>query len=183
MSHLINHLILTVLTLSPWQYLLKLAIAVTGRTFDLLSTWYLTPTLEGELNPIAKRAGWKRLILLNIVICVIFAFWFNPLIMLFVMSILAAAHNLNQFWIMPITRESKEPETFKELGEKANSKIVYLSHTPYEISIGVIGAIIIYFAGLDISKTLSWIGFALIFHAFAVMFYLRLNQKKVDRNM
>ena len=178
MSNLINHLVVTVLTLSPWQYSINLAIAVLGRTLDLLTTWYVSPTLKFELNPIAKRAGWKRFILLNIVICVIFALWFNALLMLFVMSILAAANNLNQFWIMHITRKSKEPETFKELGKKANPKIAYISHISYEIAIGVIGAIIIYLVDLDISKTMSWIGFALISHAFFVMFYLRLNQKR-----
>ncbi|MFC1787272.1 hypothetical protein ACFLY8_04505 [Halobacteriota archaeon] len=178
MSHLINDLIVTILAFLTSQYLINFAIALTGRALDLLTTWYVTPTLELELNPIAKRAGWKRWIFMNFVLCAIFAFWFNPSIMLFVMGILAASQNLNQFWIMHITRDSKEPETFKELGKKANSKIVYLSRISYEISIGVIGVIIICFGGLDISKTMSWIGFALISHAFAVMFYLRLNQKR-----
>ncbi|MDD2778490.1 MAG: hypothetical protein PHS47_03385 [Methanocellales archaeon] len=178
MAHLINHLIATVLTLSPWQYLINIAIAVTGRTLDLLSTWYLTPTLEWELNPIAKRAGWKRWISLNLVLCAMFAFWLNPSIMLFVMGILAASHNLNQFWLAHMARHSKEWKTYGELVEKVNPRIAYISRIPYEIAIGVIGLIIICLVGLDISKTMSWIGFALVSHAFAVIFYLRLNQKR-----
>ncbi len=178
MSHLVNHLILTVLAFSTSQYLINFAIALTGRILDLLITWYVTPTLELELNPIAKRAGWKRWTLLNILICVTFAFWFNTSLMLFIMGILAASYNINQIGIVHITRDSKEPETFRELMEKVNPKIAYLSRISYDIAIGFIGAIIICLVGLDISKTLSWIGLALIFHSFAVMFYLRLNKKK-----
>ena len=178
MFHRTNHLILTILALSPWQYLINFSIALTGRTLDLLTTRYVTPTLKLELNPIAKRAGWKRFILLNMGICAIFAFWFNTSLMLFIMGILAASHNLNQFWIMHSNRESKEPETFKELVEKVNPKILYLSHISYDIAIGVIGAILICLSGLDTSKPIFWIGLALISHAFAVMFYLRLNQKR-----
>lgn len=178
MSHLINHLIAIILTLSPLQYLINLAIAVTGRTLDLLSTWYLTPTLECELNPIAKRVGWKRWISLNLVLCAMFAFWLNPSIMLFVMGILAASHNLNQFWLAHMPRHSKEWKTYGALAEKVNPEIAYISRIPYEIAMGVIGVIIIGLVGLDVSKTMSWIGFALIGHAFAVIFYLCLNQKR-----
>lgn len=181
MSHLINYFIVTFLNLSPWQYLINLAIALTGRTFDLLSTWYLTPTLEWELNPINKRAGWKRLIFLNILLCAIFAFWLNPTIMLFFMGILAASHNVNQFWLAHMTRYSKEWKNYGALVEKVNPRIAYISRISYEIAIGVIGAVIIYLVSLDISKTMFWIGLALISHAFAVMFYLRLNQKRQKR--
>ena len=94
------------------------------------------------------------------------------------MGILAASHNINQFWLAHMTRYSKELKTYRALVEKVNPRIAYISRISYEISIGVIGAIIICFVGLDISKTMSWIGFALMGHAFAVMFYLRLNQKR-----
>lgn len=178
MSHLINDLIVTILAFLTSQYLINFTIALTGRTSDLLTTWYVSPTLKLELNPIAKRAGWKLWISLNLVLCAIFAFWFNPSIMLFVMGILAASHNINQFWLAQMTRYSKEWKTYRSLMEKVNPRIAYISRIPYEISIAVIGAIIIYLAGLDTSKTIFWIGFALISHAFAVMFYLRLNQKR-----
>ena len=182
MLHLMNHLIVTVLTLSPWRYLVNLAIAVTGRALDILSTLYVTPTLEEELNPIVKRTGWKWWILLNIVVCAIFAFWFNPSLMLSVMGVLAASHNINQLWVVHMTKGQKELKTYRELEEKVNPKIACISDISYEVAICLIGGvIIIYLVGLDLSKTLSWIGFALIGHAFALGFYLHLKSKNVDK--
>ncbi|NYT00126.1 MAG: hypothetical protein GKB99_00155 [Methanocellales archaeon] len=168
MSHWINYFIVTILAFPTSQYLINFAIALTGRTLDLSTTRYVTPTLKLELNPIAKRVGWRWFILLNIVICIIFAFWFNTSLMLFVMGILAAAHNLNQSLIVDITRDSKEPEIFKELVKKANSKILCLSQISYDMAIGIVGAIIICLVGLDISKPIFWIGLALISYSFTV---------------
>ena len=38
-----------------------------GRSLDLFSTWYCTPNFDIELNSWMKRAGWKKVILINIV--------------------------------------------------------------------------------------------------------------------
>ncbi|MDD2666864.1 MAG: hypothetical protein PHD13_07600 [Methanocellales archaeon] len=75
-----------------------------------------------------------------------------------------------------MARHSKELKAYGALVEKVNP--THINRIPYEIATGVIGVILICLVGLDISKTMSWIGFALISHAFAVIFYLRLNQKR-----
>ena len=38
-----------------------------GRSLDLFSTWYCSPNFDIELNSWMKRAGWKKVILINIV--------------------------------------------------------------------------------------------------------------------
>jgi len=160
-------------------YWVNLAIIALGRSLDLLTTWYGTPTLALELNPIAKRVGWKGWIFINIIFCLTFALWFNPSLLIFIVSTLAAANNLSQLWIVHITREPKESKTFRKLMEKVDPKIGYISRISYGVAIGVIGAIIIYFVGLDVSETMTWIGFALIGYAFIICFYLYLYISKL----
>jgi hypothetical protein len=99
------------------------------------------------------------------------------------MGILAACHNLNQLWIVHMTRGSKESEKFKELVEKVNPKILYLSHISYDIATGVIGATIIFFVGLDISKPIFWIGLAIISYSFTVVLLSASNYEKKGRKI
>ena len=51
------------------DYWFGAALLVFGRAMDLLSTWFATPTLALEGNPIVKKLGWRRSILLNVVLC------------------------------------------------------------------------------------------------------------------
>ena len=44
-----------------------------GRSLDLFSTWYCSPNFDIELNSWMKRAGWRKVILLNIIIVPIFS--------------------------------------------------------------------------------------------------------------
>lgn len=41
------------------DYLITLGLLVFARGMDFLSTWFATPTLALEANPLAKRLGWK----------------------------------------------------------------------------------------------------------------------------
>ena len=48
-----------------WWSLLAVAM---GRTADMFSTWIGTPALHNEGNPFARWLGWRKGILLNILV-------------------------------------------------------------------------------------------------------------------
>lgn len=82
------------------DYFLLLAILGLSRGMDFLSTWIATPNLVLEGNPIAKALGWKFGIPINVILCVVFAMWPLPAVIITTTSLLVAARNLQSAWLM-----------------------------------------------------------------------------------
>ncbi|HZT22066.1 MAG TPA: hypothetical protein VFB55_04075 [Verrucomicrobiae bacterium] len=82
------------------EYFLFLALLVFSRGMDFLSTWIATPNLVLEGNPIAKKLGWKWGVPLNVVICLLVAFWPLSAIVIATASVLVAARNFQSAWLM-----------------------------------------------------------------------------------
>lgn len=81
-------------------YFLIVALLLLARSVDFLSTWIATPNLELEANPIARKLGWRGSIILNLVVCVLFAMWPLPAIIIITASVLVAARNFQSAWLM-----------------------------------------------------------------------------------
>src|SRR5437879_5162875 len=81
-------------------YFLMLALLLFARGMDFLSTRVATPNLVLEGNPIAKLLGWKWGGLVNLVICFCTAMWPLPAIVISTTSVLVAARNFQQAWLM-----------------------------------------------------------------------------------
>lgn len=77
-----------------------LGLLVIARAADFYSTWFGTPNLKLEGNPLARKLGWRGGILLNIVICVATAAWPLPAIVLITTSFLVAGRNFQSAWVM-----------------------------------------------------------------------------------
>jgi hypothetical protein len=82
------------------MYLVLLGILLTARASDFLSTWVATPNLVLEANPLAKKLGWRGGIALNCVLCGAFAAWPLPAIVISTTSLLVAARNFQNAWLM-----------------------------------------------------------------------------------
>lgn len=82
----------------PW--FMGLAALLVARGLDFLSTWIATPGLLLEANPIARRLGWGWGLLLNVGLCVGFAFWPLPAVVITTTSLLVAARNFQSAWVM-----------------------------------------------------------------------------------
>lgn len=48
--------------------LFNMTVLAVGRFLDLFSTWYCSPNFDIELNSWMKRVGWKKVILINILL-------------------------------------------------------------------------------------------------------------------
>ena len=82
------------------EYCLLFLLLVVARGADFLSTWVATPNMVLEGNPIAKKLGWKWGIPVNAALCVVFAFWLLPAIVISTTSVLVAARNFQTAWVM-----------------------------------------------------------------------------------
>src|SRR5947209_14742234 len=82
------------------EYFLVLALLVTARGMDVLSTWVATPNLVLEGNPIAKTLGWRWGLPVNFGLCLVLAFWPLPALVISTTSLLVAARNFQSAWLM-----------------------------------------------------------------------------------
>jgi hypothetical protein len=87
------------------EYFLYLGLLVFSRGLDFLSTWIATPNLLLEANPLARKLGWRWGIIVNVLICVAFACWPLPAMILTTASMLVAARNLQSAWLMRLMGE------------------------------------------------------------------------------
>ncbi len=78
-----------------------------GRGADMASTWIATPRLQLEGNPIARWLGWRRGVVLNILLLPVVACWPMLAVSLTTTSCLVAARNLQQAWLIRSMGESK----------------------------------------------------------------------------
>ena len=78
------------------EYGILLGLLLLGRGADFLSTWIATPNLILEANPLARRLGWKWGAAVNLALCVGFAFFALPAIIITTCSLLVASHNFQR---------------------------------------------------------------------------------------
>src|SRR5437868_151658 len=82
------------------EYVAFLALLLFSRGVDFLSTWVATPNLILEANPIARRLRWKWGIPVNVLFCLAVAHWPLTAIIISTTSVLVAARNFQNAWLM-----------------------------------------------------------------------------------
>jgi hypothetical protein len=163
------------------MYFLMLALLVFARGMDFLSTRVATPNLVLEGNPVAKFLGWKWGIRLNVVVCLFMARWPLPAIVISTTSVLVAARNFQQAWLM------------RSLGEEPyrDWHVARIRETPVSLYLfcllgqtalpSVVGGALLYFSQPYLVPVA--IGAGIMIYAFAVAFYTLLSVWRMRRAM
>jgi len=163
---------------SPY-YLLFLGLLTFGRGMDFLSTWIATPNLVLEANPLAKRLGWTGSLVLNAFICVGFAAWPLPALVIVTTSVLVASRNLQNAWLM----RSLGEETYRcwfvqQIGE-AHLGLYLLCLTLQTGLIAGLGVALMYFSQLHLVPFA--VGMGMVTYAVAVVVYTLLSVWRIRR--
>ena len=150
-------------------YLALLACLTFARSMDFLSTWVATPNLVLEANPLAKKMGWRIGLVVNVILCALFALWPLPSIVIITTSILVAARNFQSAWLM---RSLGEHQYRFWMGER-------LAETPHSLFLfclfaqtallGLLGAGLMYFSRLALVP--FGVGMGLVTYALAILVY------------
>ena len=159
-------------------YFICLALLVFGRGMDILSTRVATPNLILEGNPIAKKLGWTGNIILSVAICCVFGLWPLPAIVITTTSVLIAARNFQNAWLM------------RSMGEEAYRAwhVARLMEAPLSLFLfclagqsvlpAMVGAALIMYGG---TYTAFGIGVGTVCYATAVAFYTLLAVWRIRR--
>jgi hypothetical protein len=172
---------------SPF-YCLFLALLFFARGMDFLSTWIASPNLLLEANPIARRMGWKTGILVNFMICLAVAMWSLPAIIIITTSLLVAARNLQNAWLMRSLGEERYRGWVAERLRDTNLRL-YLFCLLTEVAlIASIGGTLVYFSDYvsrpDFLHLVPFaIGTGIITYALGVTVYTLLSLWRIRRLM
>lgn len=148
-------------------YWTLLAVLVFCRTMDFVSTWIATPNLILEANPIARRLGWRWGIPIHFGICVAFAHWPLPAIVIGTTSALVAARNFQSAWIMRSIGEITYEAWIRErLADASSGLFLFCLFAQGALLTGV-GAALIWSSGLALVPL--GIGSGLVAYAIAVV--------------
>jgi len=161
------------------DYFVVLALLVFGRGMDILSTWVATPNLILEGNPIAKKLGWKFGLPINVVFCFGFALWPLPGIVISTTSVLVAARNFQQAWMM----RSLGEEVYRSwhVARILETRIsLYLFCLLGQTGLtATVGAGLIYFAPNEFVPVA--VGMGIVVYALTVAFYTLLSVWRIRR--
>jgi hypothetical protein len=167
-------------------YLLLLLALLFSRGVDFLSTWVATPNMVLEGNPIAKKLGWRWGIPVNLLLCVLFAFWPLPAMVISTTSVLVASRNFQAAWLMRSMGEQSYRDWHIERVQETSATLYLACLLGQTVLIASIGGAVIYFTHSDRDTVLFAIGLGIIAYAVAIAVYSligvwRLRRSQVER--
>ncbi len=161
-------------------YLLVFLLLVLARGMDFLSTWVATPNMVLEGTPLAKKLGWRWGLPLNFALCVAFAFWPLPAIVISTTSVLVAARNFQSAWLMRSLGEQLYRDWHVERVQHTSITLYLFCLFGQTVLTGGVGAAVIYFTWEKEPVVLA-IGLGIIAYALAVAFYTLLGIVRLRR--
>jgi hypothetical protein len=168
-----------VLPFASRDYWLFLLLLIFARGADFLSTWIATPNLVLEGNPLAKRLGWRRGLLLNAVLVVVLAFWPLSAIVVATASVLVAARNFQSAWLMHSLGEETYRRWHVERIRETRVTLYLFCLAGNTLLTAGVGAALIYFSNLRLAPFA--IGTGMVAYAVAVAFYTLLAIWRIHR--
>jgi small-conductance mechanosensitive channel len=162
------------------SYGLMFLLLVLSRSADFLSTWVATPNMVLEGNPLAKKLGWKWGIPLNFALCVAFAFWPLPAIVISTTSVLVAARNFQSAWLMRSLGEQFYRDWHIERVQETSVTLYLFCLFAQTALTGGVGAAVIYFSEWRLVPLA--IGLGIVAYALAVAFYTLLGIWRLRRS-
>ena len=160
-------------------WFITLGILIFARGMDFLSTWVATPNLKLEGNPIAKKMGWKWGIPFNLAICIVFAFWPIPSLVISTCSVLVAARNFQHAWLMRTMGEENYRDWFVDRLRRTGTGLYLACLFAQAILTSLVGTAVIYFG--QYSFHLQAIGTGIIGYALAVLLFTLLALWRMRR--
>lgn len=108
-----------------YQYLINAVLVIIARSLDILSTRYVTKELKLETNKLAKKLGWKGMVLFQIPLIVLGSLDFYFAFFILFWSLFLCAHNLEGSWhVQEIGEEQYYQELQTTVKKASNLKII-----------------------------------------------------------
>lgn len=161
-------------------YIGLLLVLILARGSDFLSTWIATPNLHLEANPIAKRLGWKWGAGVNLALCLGFALWPLPAVIIATTSLLVAARNFQSAWLMRSLGEGEYRDWMTMQIMRGNLGLYLLCLIAQSGVFVLIGIALVWFSRMLLIP--FGIGLGMITYALVVFFFTSLSLWRLRRS-
>ena len=165
------------------EYLIFLAALAFGRGMDFLSTWLGTPNLVLEANPLAKWMRWRIALVVNVALIVIVAHWLLPTVIITTTSLLVAARNFQNVWLMrQLGEEGYRCWHIERMRSGSPGWLIFCLLAQATL-VGSIGGVLMSFSTVNDQLLLVpfGIGMGIVTYAIAVLFYSLLSVWRLHR--
>jgi hypothetical protein len=161
------------------EYCVFLGLLLLSRGMDLLSTWVATPNLTLEANPLARKLGWKWGTVVTAGVCGGVALWPLLAIIVCTISLLVAARNFQQAWLMRSLGEETYRVWMAERVRQASGGLLLLCLLAEALLIASVGGALICFSGYRLIPFA--VGAGVVSYSVAVVFYTLLSFRRLRR--
>jgi hypothetical protein len=163
-------------------YFLLLLVLLFSRGADFLSTWVATPNMVLEGNPIAKKLGWRWGIPINLLLCILFAAWPLPAIVISTTSVLVAARNFQAAWLMRSMGEQQYREWHVARVQETNVTLYLACLFGQAALFAALGLAVICLTFWEKQTALLAIGLGIVAYAIAVVIYTLIGVCRLRRS-
>ncbi len=161
------------------EYYLFLGLLLFGRGIDFLSTWIATPHMVLEGNPVARKLGWKWGTVVNLALCLSFALFPLPAVIIATTSLLVAAHNFDGAWLMHTMGEENYRAWISRQHMSTRPSLYLFCLLSKTALWGAVGLALLLFGNGRLAST--GIGFGMLGYAGAVLVYSTLSVWRLRR--
>ncbi len=169
-----------ILPFPSWEYFIFFGVMLFARGADFFSTWVATPNLILEGNPIAKRMGWRVGMFLNFLLCVIFGLMPMAAIIISTSSVLVAARNFQNAWLMRSLGEEGYRDWFVERLLNAHLGLYVFCLLAQAFLYSAVGVALMLYSRYMIPFA---IGLGIISYALTVLLYTSLSVWRIRRRI
>lgn len=162
-------------------YILLFLVMFFSRAMDFVSTWLATPNMVLEGNPIAKKLGWRWGIPLNLMLCVLFAFWPLPAIVISTTSVLVAARNFQGAWLMRSMGEHQYRDWHVARLMESPLLLLIVCLVGNAALTASVGFAVLGLSDWERQPIVSAIGLGIVSYSFAVLFFSMLGLVRLRR--
>lgn len=128
-----------------YQYLINVLVALLGRSLDIFSTRYVTKELKLETNKLARKLGWKGMLLIQIPVIALATLEFYLAFFVFVWSLFLCANNLEGSWYVKEIGEDNYQAELKERVKKTKKWKIVLGEITSLLTFTLSGVFILVF--------------------------------------
>ena len=124
-------------------FVMNFFIVLTGRALDMLSTYYVTAKLKLETNKLARKIGWKGMILTQIPIIILGSLDLYLAIFIFLWSLYLCSNNLESSWYVRKKGEENYYEELRDMLRQTPVKKIVIGEISMILSFSISGLLIL----------------------------------------
>lgn len=127
------------------NYLINFFIVFAGRALDMISTYYVTAKLKLETNKLARKIGWKGMLIMQTPILILGSLDLYLALFIFLWSLFLTSNNIESSWYVRDRGEDRYYDELKEMLKRTPATKIIIGEISMILSFSLSGVLILIF--------------------------------------